>query len=203
MIQKEFKEIVFEFAKRVSDLDNVLYVFLFGSVAKEEADRRSDIDLCVIINNTDRKKISSIALDLEKKYDKNIQLVISRNFTKLDNYFITQLFKEGILFYGKKPIIKLKDILVEEATLFSFSLENLDQSEKMKVKRILYGYSTSKKKGKKIYKSSSKGLIKELNGSVIGRGAILVPIKNAKHIEKVFNEKRIKFKREDLFRVLI
>lgn len=203
MIQKEFKEIVFEFAKKASDLDNVLYVFLFGSVAKEEADRRSDIDLCVIISNSDRKKISSIALDLEKKYDKNIQLVISKNFTKLDNYFIKQLFKEGILLYAKKPIIKLKDIMVEEVTLFSFSLENLDQSEKMKVKRILYGYSTSKKKDKKIYKSFSKGLIKELNGSVIGRGAILIPIKNTKHIEKVFNEKRIKFKREDLFKVLI
>ena len=88
MIQKEFREVIFEFAKEVSSLNNVNYIFLFGSVAREEADKRSDIDLCVVINNNDKKKISSIALDLEKKYDKNIQLVISQNFIKVDKYFI-------------------------------------------------------------------------------------------------------------------
>lgn len=202
MIQKEFKKIVFEFAKEVSDLDNVLYIFLFGSVAREEADKRSDIDLCVIINNNNKKKVSSIALNLEKKYDKNIQLIINKNFSKLDKYFISQLFKEGILLYGKNPLVKIKDVGFKCFALFSFSLENLDQSDKMKMKRILYGYSTVKK-GKKLYKSFFKGLVSELSGLFIGRGAVLIPIDKAKIVENVFNSKKVKFKRYDLFKALI
>ena len=202
MIQKEFKEIVFEFAKEISDFGNVLYLFLFGSVARGDADKRSDVDFCVVISDDNKKKISSVALDLEKKYDKSIQLVISRNFSKLDKYFITQLFKEGVLLYAKSPLVRIKDIGFSGFALFSFSLENLNQSEKMKIKRILYGYSTVKK-GRKLYKSSSEGLVSSLNGFFIGKGAILIPSSKAKIIEDIFNSRKVKFKRYDLFKALI
>lgn len=203
MVQKEFQELCFEFAKKTSSLNNVLFVFLFGSVAREEADKRSDIDFCVITNNNDKKKISSIALDLEKKYDKNIQLVINKNFTKLDSYFIKNLFQEGILLYASNPIIKLKNLKCEEFTLFSFSLSNLSQSEKMKIKRALYGYETEKKQKNKVYKSTSKGLVRELNGLSVGRGAILIPIKNSRYVENIFEDKKIKFEKTSLFKALI
>lgn len=203
MVQREFQELCFEFAKKTSSLDNVSFLFLFGSVAREEADKRSDVDFCVIINNNDRKEISSIALDLEKKYDKNIQLVVSKNFTKLDPYFIKNLFQESILLYAKNPIIKLKNLKCEEFTLFSFSLSNLPQSEKMKVKRALYGYETEKRQKNKVYKSKSKGLVKDFSGFFIGKGAILIPIKSSKYIENLFTDKKIKFNKTSLFRALI
>lgn len=202
MIQKEFRELVFEFAREVSKLNNVLHVFLFGSAARGSADRRSDVDFCVIIDDNDKKRVSSIALDLEKKYDRNIQLVVSRNFGKLDKYFISQLFKEGILLYGKSPFVDVKGMRFDGYALFSFSLSNLSQSSKMKIKRILYGYSTSKK-GAKLYKSFSKGLVKEFNGIFVGRGAILVPSSKAKNIEEVFALRKVKFKRIDMFKPLI
>jgi len=138
-------------------------------------------------------------LDLEKKYDKNVQLVISKNFTGLDSYFLSQLFKEGILLYGKRPLVSIKGSSYEGFALFSFSLENLGQSDKMKIKRILYGYSTVKK-GKKLYKSFSKGLVKEFNGIFVGRGAILIPSAKANDVEDVFSARKVKFKRYDLFR---
>ena len=50
MIQKEFKNLVFEFAKEVSGLDNVLSVFLYGSVARGEWAKGSDIDILVVIS---------------------------------------------------------------------------------------------------------------------------------------------------------
>lgn len=157
------------------------------------------MDICAIISGGDKKRISSIALDLEKKYDKDIQLVVSKNFDKLDKYFLSQLFKEGILLYGKTPLVKVKDLGLEGYALFSFSLGNLEHSEKMKIKRILYGYSTSKKV-KKVYKSFSKGLVKELNGFSVGRGAILIPSTKSKDIEEVFGARKVKFKRYDLFK---
>jgi len=132
MIQKEFKETVFELVKRITDFDNVKYILLFGSVARETADKRSDIDVCVIINDNKKNKISEAALDLEKEYNKNIQIVISKNFEGLDSYFIKQLINEGILLYGKTPIIKFKNLTCEEYALFSYSLGNLEHSDKIK-----------------------------------------------------------------------
>ena len=195
MIQKGFNDLVFEFSKLVSSLENIAYIFLFGSVARGKADVRSDVDFCVIIDGGNNKQISSIALDLEKKYDKNIQLVISRNFTKLDSYFVSQLLKEGILLYGRNPIVDIKGMKYKRYALFSFSLKGLDQSSKMKVKRILYGYNTKKNK----YESSSNGLVSDFNGLFVGRGAILIPSEKASIIEEIFGSRKVIFKRFDMF----
>ena len=200
MIQKEFKEIVFEFAKRLSDLPNIKHIFLFGSVARGEADKRSDIDFCVIINNNDKKRISKVALDLEKKCDKNIQLVISKNFSKLDNYFINKIFEEGILLYSKEPLIKVRNIKCMEFLLISYSLKNLTQKDKMKIKTKFYGYSTKKRIKKKIYKSLYNGLVNEFGGTRVGAGAILIPLRNAKPILDILNNFKIKYNKIKLLK---
>lgn len=202
MIQKEFKEPVFEFVKRIADFDNVKYVLLFGSVARETADKRSDIDICVIINDNNKKKISETALDLEKAYNKNMQIVISKNFEGLDDYFIKQLMNEGILLYGKTPIVKFKNLKCEEYALLSYSLENLNHSDKMRIKRILYGYNTIKRSDKKTYKSFYQGLIKEMGGFSPGKGCLLMPINNSKYIENVFKENKIKYDKVEVLRPL-
>lgn len=200
MVQEEFKELVFEFDRKVSELTNVSHIFLFGSVAREEADRRSDVDLCVIINDSNKKEISIIALDLEKKYDKNIQLVISKNFSKLDKYFIDKLLEEGILLYSKKPLIKLKNVKCEEFLLISYSLKNLSHKDKMKIKAKFYGYSTKKIVNKKVYKSSYEGLVKQLNGISVGAGAILVPLRSAQPIFNILDSFNVKYNKIRLLR---
>ena len=71
----------------------------------------------------------------------------------------------------------------------------------MKIKRALYGYSTTKK-GRKIYKSYSEGLVKELNGFFIG-GAVLIPLDKARIIEGIFDSRKVTFKRYDMLKALI
>lgn len=200
MVQEEFKEIVFEFDRRVSELDNVRHIFLFGSVAREEADRRSDVDLCVIIGDNNKKEISKIALDLEKEYDKSIQLIISKNFLKLDKYFIDKLLDEGVILYSKEPLIKIKNIKCEVFLLISYSLKNLTHKDKMKIKAKFYGYSTKKMVNKKIYKSSYEGLVKQLNGLSVGAGAVLVPLRNSQPIVNILDSFNVKHNKIKLLR---
>lgn len=200
MVQKEFKELVFEFDRKVSELNNVRHIFLFGSVAREEADRRSDVDLCIIIDDTNKKEISKVALDLEKKYDKNIQLVISKNFSKLDKYFIDKLLEEGIILYSREPLIKFKDVKCNEFLLISYSLKNLTHKDKMKIKAKFYGYSTKKIVNKKVYKSSYEGLVKQLNGTSVGAGAVLVPLRSAQPIVGILDSFNVKYNKIRLLR---
>lgn len=78
--QSEFHEPVRAFVTRVHDavgetdaVDDVLGVVVFGSVARGEADRRSDIDLFVVVDGdrtSARRVVADVAADLsERRFD--------------------------------------------------------------------------------------------------------------------------------------
>ena len=74
MIQSEFKNMVFHFTRDAAR-EGVASIFLFGSVAKETADNRSDIDMLVVLDTYSKEFsrlevtniISELALHLEKE----------------------------------------------------------------------------------------------------------------------------------------
>jgi len=210
-MQTEFMAIVFEFAKGVSELDEqdgVLSVILFGSVGRGEADKRSDVDILVVFDTEkkdlrglkERRDISRLSLDLEKKFDRNIQLVTSnKNFYGLDRQFIETVFKEGIILFGKNPQVDIERLKLEPYSIISYSLIELKNSDKMKIKRIFYGHRTAKKYKKKIYRSEIKGLIEELGGKRTGIASFLVASKKTKDIIKIFKKFGIKFEKTDVW----
>ena len=69
--QDEFHQPIQAFLQRLQDeLDGLVGVFLFGSVARGEADRASDIDLLVIVDGnktTARRTVQSVVSDLEQQ----------------------------------------------------------------------------------------------------------------------------------------
>jgi predicted nucleotidyltransferase len=189
-LQEQFQDAVFEFVKQISSMPNIYGVFLFGSVAKGEADARSDIDFLVVLDTEqdpdlldERGKVSKIALDLEKRFDRNIQLVFSNiRFDKLDGQFIEELLREGILLFGR-PIIMLDNKLgFSPHVLIHYELTNLSSSDKMKVKRALYGYETRRSFKGKVYTSKMKGLVNELGGKRTGIASILLPHRKSQSV---------------------
>lgn len=74
-------------------------IVLFGSVARQEADRESDMDLLIIIREEAthlvRNKISDIVFEVNLKHDTNISIVVLEK-TKWDNgvMHITPFYKE-------------------------------------------------------------------------------------------------------------
>lgn len=207
MIHKEFKDLVFEFVKLVSDFDTVLSVILYGSVAKGTADKRSDIDFIVIFDTPkdvgkmrEKGMISQIALDLEKKYDKNIQIVFTnKKFDRLDNYFVEQVFREGIILFGKVPQVDVKKLRLEPYSIIHYSLKNLSHQDKMRVKRALYGSKTVRKYKRKTYTSIKKGLVEELNADRIGIASILVSKKKSGLIKEVLDRFNAKYKEVEVW----
>lgn len=206
-MQSEFREIVFEFVKRVSEFENIHSIILFGSVARGEVDSRSDIDFFIIFDTNkniaelkERGEVSKVALNLEKEYDRNIQLVFSnKNFDKLDRQFIEEVFKEGIILFGKNPVVDIKKLKLMPYTLIYYSLRNLSKSEKMRVKRALYGHTTYKEYKGKIYKSEVKGLIEEVKGKRTGIASILIPTTKSKIFMDILKNFNVEFQRLDVW----
>lgn len=185
---KEFEGPVFEFAKRISRLSHIYSVLLFGSVASGEADKRSDIDFLVVFDTRgnvskvkERSQVSEIALNIEQKYDKGIQLVFSnRDFKGLDRQFVEEVLRGGITLFGRTPIVQAASLRLQPYNLVHYSLSNLNRSDKMKVKRSLYGHKTKKSYKDKAYESRSRGLLDKLEGRRTGIASVLVPIRYAK-----------------------
>lgn len=206
-IQEDFRDVVFEFAKRTSGHDSVLCVILFGSVARGEADRRSDLDILVIFDTRknvrilkERGEISKMSLDLEKKFDKNIQLVFSnKNFDGLDRQFVENVLKEGVILFGKNPQVDTESLKLESYSLIHYSLKELKDSDKMRIKRIFYGHKTTKEYKGKVYKSEIKGLIEELGGKRTGIASFLIPSKKTEDITGILKKFGIKFEKIDVW----
>lgn len=210
-IQDEFRDVVFEFAKRASELDerdSVLSIILFGSVGRGEADKRSDVDILVVFDTEkkdlrglkERRDIGRLSLDLEKKFDRNIQLVFSnKNFDGLDRQFVENVFKEGVILFGKNPQVDIERLKLEPYSLIHYSLKELSSPEKMKIKRIFYGHETRKEYKGKVYKSGIKGLIEELGGKRTGIASFLVPAKKSEDVIRVLRKFRIKFEKTDVW----
>ncbi len=206
-MQKEFEDIVFEFAKRASRIESVLSAVLFGSVARGEANTRSDIDLIVIFDTyrpirkiKEKADIGRIALDIEKMFNKNIQLVFAnKNFDNLDRQFIEQVFREGMIIYGRQPQVDAKTLKLSPYSLMHYSMEKLKTADKMRLKAALYGRKTIKKTKGKVYRSESKGLIKELEGRRSGIASVLVPAKKAKYIADLLKRFGASYEKIDLW----
>ena len=203
MIQEEFKDLIFKFAKDAS-VDKVAYIFLFGSVAKGNTDRRSDIDILVVLDTDDKDfegieaktRISEVALTLENEYDRNIQVIFSnRNYEGLDEYFINKVMREGILLYAISPKIEVNNLNLEPYELILYNLKNLSNKDKMIIKRLLYGHRTRKVVKKRIYESEKIGLVQELQGKRVGAGVIAIPQKSASVLEEELERLNIKHKR--------
>lgn len=173
MISKKFKDVCYEFSKRAS-VPGIDSIILFGSVARGEASKESDLDILVLGEEEAREEVSEITLDLEKEFDVSIELVLEDTLEDLENYFLQQILREGIVLYGP-PLIEFEELELKPYSIVSYSLKKLDHSEKMKLRRNLYGYSTKKKYKGKTYESKSEGLLKQIGGEKLGPSVLLVP----------------------------
>jgi len=183
-----------EISKNYSELETVI---VFGSVARDQAGKESDLDVCILLKNENIKSnISNKILDLEKKYDKNINLVFANPlFENLDRQFIETLLREGITVFGKTPDASIKQLELEPYEIIKFNLSSLNHSEKMKIKRLLYGIKTKKKYKGKIYTNEQKGLVEELGGLRIGIASILIPEKKSWELENILRENNVSLRK--------
>ncbi|MFQ6120633.1 MAG: nucleotidyltransferase domain-containing protein [Methanosarcinales archaeon] len=154
MITEDFKAAIFEFIKKVSSIEGIIRVILFGSVARREATKDSDIDLLVIVSDLKlESEILKITHEVGAKYQKNFQILVKTPILEdLDASTLEEIGKDGILLYGTPIILKTKNLELKPYCIVVYSLTSLTQSDKMKFKRAMFGSkSVFKLQGERIY----------------------------------------------------
>jgi len=179
-------------------LDKIRSIVLFGSVARGNFDKKSDVDLFIDIRDKeDTKKIQNIVdmalneFELKAKetwHIRNIKNPIKPILGSLKDESWSELKKElesyGILLYGN---VNANTQGLNSYSLFEYSLKNFKQKERVAFQRELLGYRS--KKGKKVYEQ--KGILNKIDGKKLENNNIMVPTKEALSLQKIFTQNKV------------
>lgn len=193
------KPLIEDIKGSMGKLKGIRAVIIFGSVARGKDKPDSDIDICVVIkeqNSPLKKAISNSFLEIEKKYDRNIQLIIcNEQYKGMERQFLETILREGKVIIGDFPSVPIQKLELEPYAIIKYEMKKLSHSEKMRLTRLVYGKETKKVYKGKTYVSRKKGLIAELGGIRSGKSSILLPEKESWILEEQLSELGIKTKK--------
>ena len=201
---KEIIAYVYDFLSMIFEneiKEKIKEIILFGSVAKESFDKKSDIDLFFDIKDKKdeeeaEEKLKSILKSFEVKAEKTwalkkikfpIRFVVGSLKDETWRNLRDEIISSGILLYGQYKEMPEK---LNHNYLFYYSLSNLSRKNKMRIIRKMFGYSL--KREKKEYEQ--EGFLKEIGGLKLGSNTILVPSQEALKIKKVFKDFKINYR---------
>lgn len=103
-----------------NDVDELLGIVVFGSVARGEADRRSDIDCFVVVDGdrtTARRRITDVVADLQTSRFDGDRFVFEPYVESVESARrasakLREIFTEGITVYGSDPFESLRKEVV-------------------------------------------------------------------------------------------
>lgn len=177
--------------------EKIKNIILFGSVASDNFDEESDIDLFIDLKKYDkdiekdiRKELYSFNKSRYAEYWrlKSLKNEISLRIGELDKWkkLKRTIETNSITLYGKYTSLPKK---LRHFLLIKIKTPKIPRTKQVSFWRALYGYS--QKVGKKIYKT--KGMVSESKGRKIEKGVILLPFENSKIIFKFLDERRINY----------
>jgi len=178
------------------DHSNIKSIILFGSVARGENDKDSDVD--IFIDSAD-KSIEKKSLDILDKFYESIKF---KNYWKLigiDNHIH--------LIVGKLENWKLKNSMMGDSiVLYEKYLPKLDDGKNMTIlswgiiknnsKRVMINKSIF---GYKHYQRTYEGILRKYQGSKLGSNAILIPSEHLTMFLKSFHKHKVPVKIRKVF----
>jgi len=173
----KFDDCLLEVQRYLKDQTDVKSAMMYGSVALGKARPDSDLDLMII---APRNRHEDLARDLYRigaRYDVTVSpyLVERTELESLDPQFLESVVRDGVVLKGKPLEPSLRALQLEPYQLVTLQLDRLDQREKVRLSRDLYGYSSERKYKRKRYRSRKKGFLERVGGRKLGRGTFLIP----------------------------
>ncbi|MDO8740993.1 MAG: nucleotidyltransferase domain-containing protein [Candidatus Woesearchaeota archaeon] len=179
-------------------------IILFGSVARGDFTKKSDIDIFIDVLSTN--KIDLFTREIEKtktsffeseRMKKWNRLNISNNF----NVVVGSLKDEKWSDLRKSMQTHAMSLwsgffIMEKKGLKSYALVRWvtgakNTNKRVSIARKLYGY---KQKGKKY-----TGLLEETSSKTVGKGVALIPIEHVNRLRKLFDGLEVKYSLMDVF----
>lgn len=190
--------VAYLFSNLGKEKENIERVILFGSVAREEAEKESDIDIFIEVKKKTKKIENEIKKTEEKFYGsreaslfklKNIDNKFNIKIGKLSEW--TELERSiastGIVLYSNYEIKKLPFGVKHFIIVFW----NKIGKNRGAFLNKLYGF--------KIKNKYYSGLISKFSGKKLGKSCLMLPIQYKKDILKLLEEYKVEAKIIEVF----
>lgn len=201
--QEKFRGPLKEFTKKAAEItDAILEMVVYGSVARGEADSRSDIDvfilLCRPLDTKVEDELFGLARSISEKhfYRKgewnkiNLVLCSPEKIRDFDSSTLAAMLG-GIRLYSKLEPLVIQ--LLEPAALFHLDLKGVGEATKKRMDAALRGWTSSYVGKKGRIKKEYEGLLGRYSASRLARDAYLIPGNHARVFSEFFSGLGIKF----------
>jgi predicted nucleotidyltransferase len=191
--EEQLRKLAARLAAEGSSIDGLTSIILYGSYARGNQHRKSDVDLLLIFRDEESLQkaenkvqelygLSDAALSIETLTQTRIA-----EYAKSNPYLFRNILKEAAVIYAAPPFqLKLKEALNGWLkVLITYDMSKLPNKTKKKIDRILYGV---KNKGKTVY----KGIINEEER--VGRNALLLNPEKAEKTKKTLEKNGATYK---------
>lgn len=159
--------------RKLKHYHNLKTIVLYGSYAREEAHKGSDIDLLVVLDVAKPIKELNNILRIIRSVDKEAKVNVQLTNLRDKNYsFYQNIMREGIVLYGRFDV-GVKELKLKPYRIINYNLAKLKPNIKVMVSKRVNGTIIKKKTGKKIYKY--KGLRDERGVIVLPNSSLLLP----------------------------
>lgn len=186
------------FFDKLKEKNKIKQIILFGSFARGNPRKDSDIDLFIDVENKNKEEISELIRESLNEFElkaektwalKGINNPIAPIVDDLDIERWRELRQDiesyGKILYGNYQRKKTE----KNKVLITYDISRLKQKDKMNIIRKLQGYKL--KRGKKIYEQ--KGLIEEAKAEKLSN-AILIDKEHYKKIIDILRSKKVPLK---------
>jgi len=167
-------------------------IILFGSAARGDADKHSDVDIFIDTPPEAASMISPAADKALRRFDvtfgrkwsavgiKNtIKIIVGSLEEERWRDLKAEMASYGAVLYGG---FEARQDGLAHFALFSYSLSRTLQKRKMRLLRSLFGYST--RIDNKTYRKA--GFIEEIGGVKLGSNSFLAPVGRSRDVQRIF-----------------
>ncbi|MDP6628000.1 MAG: nucleotidyltransferase domain-containing protein [Methanopyri archaeon] len=187
-MRNDDRKVIDEFVERARTLPGLEAIMLFGSLARGDEDKRSDIDLLVIVKAGAQEALVEPLMDIASSVDTDrpVRPVIT-DLSDYDPDFLQNALREGSVLFGK-VVISPDTLALKPYTIISYSLKGMTARGKVAIHRAVHGYRVETRKGGRTYVSERSGLVDKDAVHKLGRGVIALPAEEARGFTRVLEE---------------
>lgn len=191
-MQNNYLEYLILTCKKFARTNKVFDIILYGSYVKGKL-IPNDIDLLLIFKEmklTERTEIAQKLKDILNKKIKKLDIKTINIYEIFEKDFLARqsILVEGRSLIHNEPFSKRMGF--EGYCLFSYNLKNLNHNEKTKFTYSLIG-------------RKNEGIIKKLEIEHLGKGVLIVPVKNSSFLEEFFEKWKINYKKRNILISLV
>lgn len=167
-------------------------VVLFGSMVRGNFGPRSDIDVLMVFDesNPGRYLAEITKLITALKPRREIRPVLT-NMKDIGADLLKEVMREGVVLHGKL-VVTPEHLAIKPYFVISYDLSDTDSTTRQRVARRVYGYSSSKRIGKRVKEYRYPGLMDRRDCFVLGRGVVALPAETAGGFIEFLKENRVK-----------